>query len=168
MRCSGVVVSGEVTVPPFQEFLDANRATVYRFLVAAVGVGEADDCFQETFLSALRAYPRVTDSGRLDRWILRIASRKAIDHHRRRGGRAVPTDELPEVATEGDAATAMMDVELWTAVRSLPPKQRVAVVHRHVLDRPYDEIAEAMGTTEEAARANVHAALKRLKELMTA
>ena len=139
---------------------------MYRFLVAAVGAGEADDCFQETFLSALRAYPRVTEAERLDRWILRIASRKAIDHHRGRANRAVPTDDLPELASEGESAFGMDD-ELWGAVRSLPPKQRIAVVHRHVLDRPYEEIAEVMGTSEEAARANVHAAVKKLRELVT-
>ncbi len=44
-------------VPPFQGFLDAHRATVYRFLMVAVGPQDADDVFQETFLAALRAYP---------------------------------------------------------------------------------------------------------------
>jgi RNA polymerase sigma factor (sigma-70 family) len=162
-----VVVSDFVSVPPFQEFLDANRSTVYRFLVAAVGAGDADDCFQETFLSALRAYPRLSEGERLDRWILRIASRKALDHHRARAGRAVPTDGLPDLATEKETLGAAMDDELWRAVRSLPPKQRVAVVHRHVLDRPYKEIAEVMGTSEEAARANVHAGVRKLKEMVT-
>ena len=28
------------TVPPFQDFLEANRATVYRFLTVAVGSAE--------------------------------------------------------------------------------------------------------------------------------
>ena len=91
-----VAVAVSSTVPPFQDFLEANRATVYRFLTVAVGPGDADDCFQETFLAALRAYPRVTRGERLDRWILRIASRKAIDHHRAIARHAVPTAEPPE------------------------------------------------------------------------
>jgi DNA-directed RNA polymerase specialized sigma24 family protein len=40
---------------------------------------------------------------------------------------------------------------------------RTAVVLRHVLDMPYEEVAAAMGGTEEAARANVHQGLKRLR-----
>ncbi len=158
------------TVPPFQEFLDANRATVYRFLTVAVGPDDADDCFQETFLSAFRAYPRLQDGSRLDRWVLRIASRKAIDHHRESGRRPLPTDRVPP---EGVAAVQPGGVEgsagddpLWVAVRALPPRQRVAVVHRHVLDRAYDEIAELMGTSQDAARANVYQGTKRLRELM--
>ncbi len=115
-----VVVSS--SVPPFQDFLEANRATVYRFLTVAVGPSDADDCFQETFLAALRAYPRVTRGERLDRWILRIASRKAIDHHRASARRAAPMADPPDRATPPVDPTP--DGELWEAVRTLPPRQR--------------------------------------------
>jgi RNA polymerase sigma factor (sigma-70 family) len=151
-------------IPPFQDFLEANRATVYRFLLVAVGPHDADDCFQETFLSALRAYPRLRDGDALDRWVLRIASRKAIDHHRATGRRATPLAEPPDRPTSAEDPTP--DGDLWSAVRSLPPRQRVAVVQRHVLDRPYAEIAELMGTSEDAARANVSQGTKKLRELI--
>ena len=151
--------------PPFQAFLEANRSTVYRFLTVAVGPHDADDVFQETFLAALRAYPRVREPDKLDRWILAIASRKAIDHHRGASRRAVPTDDPPERPVLDPAPGDPSD-PLWAAVRSLPPKQRVAVVHRHVLDRPYAEIAELMGSSEQTARANVYQGTKRLRELM--
>ena len=55
-------------LPPFERFLEANRTTVFRYLTAAVGPIDADDVFQETFLAALRAYPRCTEADRLDRW----------------------------------------------------------------------------------------------------
>ncbi len=54
-------------LPPFDAFLDANGPTVYRFLRAAVGPTDADDVYQETFLSALRAYPKVRERDKLDR-----------------------------------------------------------------------------------------------------
>src|SRR3954466_13832612 len=95
----GVVASlslGIPAPPPFERFLDAQGPTVMRFLVAAVGPEHADDAYQETFLSALRAYPRVRDDGRLDRWILRIASRTAIDHHRARARRPEPRAAGPD------------------------------------------------------------------------
>jgi len=76
----------------------------------------------------------------------------------------VPTDQVPDAAVHdpepGDAA-------LWSAVAGLPTKQRVAVVLRHVADRPYEEIAEALGCSVEAARASVHAGLSTLRERMT-
>ena len=158
------LVVSRAPIPPFQDFLEEQRATVYRFLRVAVGPTDADDCFQETFLSALRAYPRLHDGERLERWILQIASRKAIDHHRGRGRRAAPVADVPDRAVAD--VTSHADDALWAAVASLPPQQRVAVVHRHVLDRPYAEIAELMGTTQEAARANVSQGVKRLRELI--
>jgi RNA polymerase sigma factor (sigma-70 family) len=151
------------TIPPFQDLLDLHRTTVYRFCRAAVGPEEADDVFQETFLAALRAYPRLRDADHLDRGVLRIASRKAIDHHRSRGRRAIPSEDLPERSV---APSEGVDDELWSAVAALPPRQRVAVVHRHVLDRPYAEIAEMMEATEETVRANVYQGVKRLRELI--
>jgi RNA polymerase sigma factor (sigma-70 family) len=138
------------TPPPFERFLEDQGGSVMRFLLVAVGPEHADDVYQDTFLSALRAYPRVRDDGRLDRWILRIASRAAIDHHRRRARHGVPTDLMPDIAGY-DPEPA--DAALWAAVGGLPPKQRIAVVLRHVADRPYEEIAEALGCSVEAARA---------------
>jgi RNA polymerase sigma factor (sigma-70 family) len=159
---SSTIVRG-TTPPPFERFFEATRGTVLRFLIVAVGPQEADDVMQETFLAALRAYPRVRDDGRLDRWILTIASRKAIDHHRGTRRRAAPVAAVPEGHDPTAAPPAAPDDELWEAVRALPPKQRVAVVLRHVLDRPYDEIAAIAGTSAEAARANVSQAVRTLR-----
>jgi len=117
-------------------------------------------------MAALKAYRRLTDGTKLDRWILTIASRKAIDHHRAVSRRAVPSEDLPETATT-DRGGLDADDPLWRAVRSLPPRQRVAVVLRHVLDRSYADIAELMSCSEATARANVHQGTKRLRELMT-
>ncbi|HXF35774.1 MAG TPA: RNA polymerase sigma factor [Actinomycetota bacterium] len=160
---------GRADLPPFEAFLERHRRTVYRFLLAAVGPAEVDDVFQETFLAALRAYPSLRHGERLDRWILRIATRKAIDAHRARARRPVPSEAARDMAEERPAPpTARLDGDdpLWRAVRALPPRQRAAVVHRHVLDRSYAEIAALMDCSEEAARANVHQGVKRLRELV--
>jgi RNA polymerase sigma factor (sigma-70 family) len=154
----------ERTIPPFQAFLDDHRAVVYRFLLAAVGPQDADDCFQETFLSALRAYPRLNDARNLRGWVLAIATRKAIDAARARARRPMPVAELPDIPdAAAEAEPAFVLDPLWGAVRGLPPRQRVALVHRVLLDRPYEEMAAAMGGSVEAARANVYQALKRLR-----
>ena len=159
-------------IPPFDAFLEEHRQAVYRFLVAAVGRDEADDCFQETFLSALRAYGRLTDGSNLRGWILTIASRKATDVHRSRQRRrteavlARTVALAAEQSTDGGLGAAMRERDerdVWEPVRRLPPRQRTAVLHRYVSDLAYAEIGRLMGTTEEAARQNVHAGLKRLR-----
>jgi RNA polymerase sigma factor (sigma-70 family) len=153
-------------IPPFQTFLEEHRTTVYRFLVASVGPNEADDCFQETFLSALRAYPKLRDADNLRGWILAIARRKAIDAARSRSRRPQPWgDALPDAQPPHlDAEPMELDDPLWRAVRDLPPRQRIALVHRVILDRTYEELSGSMGGSGEAARANVYQALKKLRE----
>src|SRR6059058_4733994 len=97
-------VPSPVRLPPFQQLLDAHGRDVHRFLVASVGRNEADDCYQETWLAALRAYPRIRDTGNLRSWLLTIAHRKAIDHFRARKRSPVPMDAPPEPTS--DAAEA--------------------------------------------------------------
>jgi len=145
---------------PFQEVVERHGRDVMRLCIAVAGPGAADDCYQETMLAALAAYPRLRDPSVTRSWLLTIASRKAIDGFRS-SARTVPVAEPDAGATE-DAEPR--DTELWARVRSLPPKQRVAVAYRFVLDLAYREIGEAMGTSEEAARRNVHEGLKRLRE----
>jgi RNA polymerase sigma factor (sigma-70 family) len=149
-----------MTPPPFATFMEAHRATVYRFLLGTVGPHDADDCFQETFIAALRAYPTLRDDSNLRGWILTIATRKAIDHGRAERRRPVPTDDLPEtpVVAETDGVP-----EVWEAVRALPPMQRAAVVQRYVLDLSYAEIGRLIGCTEEAARANAYEGRRKLR-----
>jgi RNA polymerase sigma factor (sigma-70 family) len=141
--------------------LDAHARDVHRFLVATVGRTDADDCYQETWISALRAYPRLRDASNLRSWILTIAHRKAIDHVRARARRPTPVAEVPERAADG--AEPEDRPEMWAYVRELPPKQRTAVALRTVADFAYSEIAAVMDTSEEAARRNVHEGLKRLR-----
>jgi RNA polymerase sigma factor (sigma-70 family) len=97
------------TPPPFQHFLDVHRDAVWRFLVASVGAGEAEDCFQETFVAALRAYPRLRAGSNLRAWVLTIAHRKALDAHRARARRALPMAEITAQDGRGAPEAALPD-----------------------------------------------------------
>jgi DNA-directed RNA polymerase specialized sigma24 family protein len=166
------------SLPPFQRFLDEHRADVWRFLVAGVGAAEAEDCFQETFLAALRAYPRVRPDSNLRAWVLTIAHRKVLDAHRARGRRPLPVPDIaerqgaqapgpgPDGAGPGpDGPWPGPDGELWAAVGSLPPKQRAAVLLRCAGDLSHSQVSAALGCSEEAARRSFHEGLKRLREV---
>jgi len=150
--------------PPFQRFLDAQRDAVWRFLVASVGAGEAEDCFQETFIAALRAYPRLRAGSNLRAWVLTIAHRKALDAHRARARRALPMSEIAAVNGRGAPEAPLPDQALWDAVRELPTRQRSAVVLRYVADLPHRDIASALGCSEEAARRSLHEGLTKLRK----
>ena len=147
-------------MPPFQTLLDEHAADVMGVLRGAVGSTDADDCFQETFIAALRAYPKLKDASNLRGWLLTIAHRKAIDHHRANGRRPVPVAKVVEVAVSdpepGDS--------IWEKVGALPPKQRAAVALRYGSDLPHAEIAAALGCSPEAARRSLHEGIKRLRK----
>jgi DNA-directed RNA polymerase specialized sigma24 family protein len=171
--------------PPFQVLLDTHGRDVHRFLIATVGRGEADDCYQETWLAALRAYPRLRDTSNLRAWVFRIAHNKAIDHLRGRSRRPVAVPDVAEVAEvagrstvaagrAGAVAATVADPRQaaghldpdgpWGRVAGLPPKQRAALALRFITDASYAEIAGAMDTSEEAARRNVFEGLRRLRK----
>ena len=147
-------------LPPFQILIDKHADDVMAVLRGAVGREGAEDCFQETFLAALRAYPKLGDAGNLRGWLITIAHRKAIDHHRARGRRPVPVAEVREVAVE----EPLPDDGIWAAVGALPPKQRAAVTLRYASDLPHAEIAAALGCSPEAARRSLHEGIKRLRK----
>jgi RNA polymerase sigma factor (sigma-70 family) len=152
--------------PPFSRFLEDHREAVYRFLVATVGPNEADDCFQETFIKALRAYPRLRDADNLRAWALTIARRTAIDAARGRRRRPQPAADPEPPAVDG--TPNLGDPSLWEAVRGLPPRQRAAVTLRYVNDLPYAEIGRVIGSSEEAARRSAFEGLRRLREVWNA
>ena len=153
--------SASVSLPPFAIFFDHNREVVYRYLLLRVGAQEVDDCFQETFLSALRAYTRVRPDSHLRAWVLKIAERKAIDAIRARSRRPSPQEELPEQPTHMPYA----DPQLWKAVQELPTRQAVAVALRYIADLPYKSIADFIDSSEGAARQSVREGLKKLRKV---
>jgi RNA polymerase sigma factor (sigma-70 family) len=156
------------SLPPFQRFLDTYRGDVWRLIRASVPASEADDCFQETFIAALRAYPRLRRDSDLRAWVLTIAHRKALDAHRARARRALPVADVAAHDERSSGPASMRDERLWSAVQALPNRQRSAVVLRFLADLPHREIAGAIGCSEAAARRSLHEGLAKLREAVPA
>jgi len=144
-------------IPPFESFYETHRDEIHRFLVRKLGRDRAEDAFQETFLRALRAYPRLEHGAHLRAWVFTIAARIVVDDMRRRR----PQGELPELAAE-DGLPAFEDLAPLT--EDLPPKERAAIVLRYGYDLPYDEIGAAIGSSEQAARQAASAGVRRLRK----
>jgi RNA polymerase sigma factor (sigma-70 family) len=145
-----------MTLPPFERFYEEHREEIYAFLVRRLGPQRAEDAFQETFLKALRAYPSLRHGEHLRAWVYTIASRVAIDEHRRPSAEG----ELPEQpAYDGRPAFA----ELEDLAESLPPTERAAVVLRYGYDLDYADIGAALGSNATAARQAASAGIRRLR-----
>jgi RNA polymerase sigma factor (sigma-70 family) len=144
-------------VPAFETFYEEHRGEVLGFLRKRLGRDGADDAFQETFLRALRAYPRLEHGLHLRAWVLTIASRIVIDDSRRRR----PEGDLPELESN-DGMPAFE--ELAELAAGLPPKEKAAVVLRYGYDLDYAEIGVALGSTAEAARQATSSGVRRLRK----
>lgn len=147
----------DAAVPPFERFYELHRAEVLGFLRKRLGGDRADDAFQETFLRALRAYPRLEHGLHLRAWVLTIASRIVLDEARR--GR--PNGELPELAASDERPPFE---ELAELAAELPPKERAAVVLRYGYDLDYADIGAALGSSADAARQAASAGVRRLRK----
>ena len=152
-----------MALPPFQVLIDAHGDAIHRFLLASAGPGAADDCFQETFIAALRSYPRLRGGSNLRAWLFTIARSKAIDHHRATRRAPLPVAEPREQVAPAHGEPPNGD--LWAAVGALPEKQRAAVVLRFVADLSHREIGAVLDCSDAAARRSVHEGLKRLREV---
>lgn len=148
---------------PFQDFLTEHAEAVGAYLGALVDPDSVEDCAQETFVAALRAYPRF-DGGNGRAWVLKIARNKAVDYHRRRSRTAESLAGAPPVALEPGRDA---NDEIQTAVAQLPEARRSAVILRFGLDMRYREIGKALGCSEAAARQRVSEALRSLRNELT-
>ncbi len=145
-----------VAVPPFERLYAETSDEIWRYLLRLLGRQSAEDAFQETFLRALRAYPKLEHARHLRAWVFTIATRVAVDERRRRS----PAGAVPELASE-DSVPAFAELEGLTG--ELPAKERAAVVLRYGYDLPYADIAAALGSSEAAARQAASSGVRRLR-----
>jgi len=124
----------------------------------------ATDVAQETLTRALSEWGRV---GRLESpggWATRVMTNLLIDGHRRR-----QREEL--VAANANlpagAPVAITDDDWRTAVRSLPPRQRAAIVLYYVADLSVDEVADIMQAAPGTVKATLSQARAALKAIVS-
>ena len=146
---------------PFERIVDDHAAMVLRVCRAVLGPhSDADDAWSETFLAAMRAWPDLPDDANVEAWLVTIAHRKSIDIARANQRRAVPVDAVPEKASSiGVPGTD----RVWDEARARPDKQRRAVAYHYLAGLPYQEIAEILGGSADAARRAAADGIKTLR-----
>ena len=155
---------------PFSVIVERYGEEIYRYAWHLTrSQADADDLYQETLLKAFRAYSRLPADANHRAWLYKIASNTFISDLRKRGRDQPMTetmeyqlaDPTPDPVSGIDARDLLSEVEAF--VNDLPPKQRLALVLRKYQNLGYDQIASALNSSEAAARANVHEALRKLR-----
>ena len=158
-----------MTLPPFQQLVDAHWRDVGRLAHALAGPVDGDDVAQQAWTQALAAYPRLRSTSNLRGWLLTITSRCAMDVHRSRARRAVPAQDIAVIGEISGRALVngpekdRPDESLWSHVADLPERQRHAVALKYVVDLDHPTIAKALGTTPAMSRRLVSDALATLR-----
>jgi RNA polymerase sigma-70 factor (ECF subfamily) len=123
---------------------------------------EAQDLVQATFERALRAAPTIRDAQAIRAWLLTVETREALRVVRRlrRTIRLDPTvHELPLGGPETSES-----LELDEALGRLSRPIRAAVVLHHMVGLSVRQTAQALGVTENTAKARLATGLARLRE----
>ena len=156
-----------VTLPAFQTLVDAHWRDVARLAHALAGPVDGDDVAQQAWTQALAAYPGLQSARNLRGWLLTITHRCAMDAHRSRGRRPVPSDAVGDLGPVGEVAgpeAALPDTDLWKRVADLPERQREAVVLKYVADLDHAAIASALQTSPAMSRRLVSDGLAALRK----
>jgi RNA polymerase sigma-70 factor (ECF subfamily) len=155
-----------------QDFERLYVSSYGRLLGTLVGVlgdrAAAEDCLQEAFEKAFRAWPGWKPTAPAEAWLHRIAINVAVSYQRRqrlreagelvrRLGRPTPPPDPADAAAAGD---------LTAALRRLPAKQSAAIVLRHYHGYSNREIAVALGIPERTVASRLAAAKMRLRHLL--
>lgn len=124
---------------------------------------EAEDIVIETLLTAFEKGGSIRDERALRAWLLRVATNRALAS-RRRSGRIVRLDVVPDRAAAGDLGTnSSTRIALLDGIADLPIQMRAAIVLRYYADLSVDEVATTLGKSPNTIKAQLQVALDRLR-----
>jgi RNA polymerase sigma-70 factor (ECF subfamily) len=153
------------------ELVERHASALARFAVSSGERNDVDELVQDTFVRAFNSLDGFRGESSFRTWLFTIQRRLLLDR-RRSEKRRRDRDELQETdaSTEYDALDSVVADEtqrrLRDAVKRLSPTQREVFTLRITDGLSYKEIAEAVGTTEGAARVHYHNAMRAVKEFL--
>lgn len=154
----------------FDEVVEKYSPEIFAYLWRLLnGTRDAEDCLQEVFLRAFQAFERLNQDAYIRAWLYKIATNTSISFRKKRSRVELhevilevefPSQEvLPEVQVEWNERLKVV----LEAIDALPDRQRSALMMRKYQELSYAEISLILGCSQEAARANVYQALKKLR-----
>ena len=165
----GPSVRSESGVPTVGELLDAiefQRVAAYRLAIGMLlDHGEAEDVVQEAATLAWRRRSQLRRDRPFAPWFLAIVANRCRDRHRSRWWQTVKVDHFSDRVL-GSSSDRLADLDLRSALRSLSPRVRAAVVLRYWVDLPIHDVAKALGCSDAAAETRIRRGLHQLRPIL--
>lgn len=157
----------------FDMIVERHRRTVYQVCYRFVSNHEdASDLSQEAFVRAWRGLKNFKGQSLLSTWLYRIAVNVCLN----RVSVKTPatetidsTDHFEDTRIEGAQSTLLREeraVAVRKAIASLPKKQRATLILRTYHDLSHQQIADILGSSVGATKANFFHALANLKKIL--
>ncbi len=143
---------------------------IFRTMLAVLAdPAAAEDCAQDAFVQAFRAWGRWRPEAPAEAWLHRIAINVAVSYQRKAKLRSIGSilRRLGRPAVGHDPAQVALDRDLAAALRRLAPKLRAALVLRHYHGYNNREIAAAIGVSERTVNKRLRIAADRMRALLT-
>ncbi len=143
---------------------------IYRTMLAVLAdPAAAEDCTQDAFVQAFRAWARWRPNAPAEAWLHRIAINAAVSYQRKSSLRSIGEliRRLGRPAVGPDPAQVALDRDLVAALRRISPKLRAALVLRHYHGYNNREIAAAIGVSERTVNKRLRLAAESMRKLLT-
>jgi len=160
--------AGPSVRPAFDDWVAARGPSLLRFAYVVTGSQHAaEDAVQDALARACERWSKVSRTTDPDSYVRRMIVNAHISRWRRTR-RESPVEAVLAADPQPDHADRLgADDAVWAVCRTLPPRQRAAVVLRFYEDLDYPEIAAVLGCSEVTVRSHVHRALAALRARLT-
>lgn len=161
----------------FDVVVERHRRHVYQLCYRFVGNHEdASDLAQDVFIRAYRGLKNFRGQASLGTWLYRIGVNVCLN---KVGAKAPRVESIDRLETVNDERMASRDesapeallrgeraAQVRAAIAKLPPKQRATLILRMYHELPHDQIADVLGSSVGAVKANFFHALNNLKRIL--
>jgi RNA polymerase sigma-70 factor (ECF subfamily) len=156
----------------FDVIVERHRRTVYQVCYRFVNNHEdASDLSQEAFVRAWRGLKTFKGEAALSTWLYRIAVNACLNKVSARRAEVEPieADEFEDTRVENPTDTIVRGergAAVRRAIAKLPEKQRATLILRTYHEMSHQEIADVLGSSVGAVKANFFHALGNLKKIL--
>lgn len=135
---------------------------------------DADEVTQQVFIILYKKLHQFNQDSTFYTWLFRITSNQVLQFLRtQKLKRFVGLDSLGDtLPSDTEAPTDQMEKTEWglqlqKVIATLPPQQRLVFNMRYYEEMPYEQIAETLGKSVGAMKANYFHAVQKVKEKLS-